>query len=402
MHILLVCNKFPFPPRDGGSLATYNMIRGLVEAGNRVDLLAMNTSKHYSSEGAVKNDISGLNGVREVYVDNSVTVPGLLNNFLFSSIPYNAQKFISKEFETVLTVMIRNNNYDIVQLEGLYLAPYVRAIRENCEARIAYRAHNIEYIIWDSYCKNAENVYRKLYLGNLKKRIRNFELQFINKYDLLVAITEDDLKTLNGLGNEKPSIVSPFGMYPEEFPVTERSGTEGLCLQYIGALDWIPNIESLNWFVDRVWMTIKKKYPQLRFNVAGRNANNRLKKKMARNGIDFFGEVESSKDFLSREGIFITPLFSGSGIRVKIIEAMFMKKTIIATPFAVSGIPVENGRNILLAGSDNEFIESIDILLNDKNLAARIGNRGGEMAKRYFNNRLITEELSAFYKNFSV
>jgi polysaccharide biosynthesis protein PslH len=403
MRILLICNKFPYPPRDGGSLASYNMTRGLVEAGNRVDLLAMNTSKHYSPEGVLNIDIDGLNKVRDVFIDNSVSYPGLLYNLLFSAAPYNAGRFIHKTFKTVLADMLQENEYDIIQMEGLYLASYIQEIRENTKAKIVYRAHNIEHEIWGGYLRNTKAISGKFYLSHQYKKIRNFEQEFVNRYDLLATVTQADLEKLNSMGNDKPAIVAPFGMYPHEFIMAKSSSAgDWFHLQYIGALDWLPNVESLNWFIDNVWVKVKKKYPGLRFSVAGRNPRENFAKKMVTKGIDFLGEVESSREYLSENGIVVVPLFSGSGIRVKIIEALFMNKPVIATSFAVSGIPVEDGVNILLADSENEFLDCIGKLITDQDYAAGIGARAGELSSRYFNNRTITEELTTFYKIHSV
>jgi polysaccharide biosynthesis protein PslH len=402
MKILLVCNKFPYPPRDGGSLASYNMIRGLASSGNFVDLLAMNTSKHYSPGGAGKLNIDGLNRVRDVYIDNSLSFTGLLYNLLFSSLPYNAERFISSKFRDELGEMLRTGKYDVVQLEGLYLSPYVKTIRENSDARIVYRAHNIEYLIWESYYHNAGNLFKKLYLGRLKEKIRNFERNFVNEYDLLVAITGEDLRQMNLMGNIKPAIVSPFGMYPGEIVAGNIDTRNGVCLQYIGALDWLPNIEALNWFIDRVWVKIRFKYPDLKFKVAGRNAGRGVARKMKEQGIEFHGEVENSSEFLSEFGIFIVPLFSGSGIRVKIIEALFMKKAIIASSIAVSGIPVENGTNILIADNEDEFIRHIVNMMENRQIMTGLGVRAGELSGSCFNNGVIADELTAFYQKYAL
>ncbi len=403
MRILLICNKFPYPPRDGGSLASYNMARGLVEAGNRVDLLAMNTSKHYSPGGVLNIDIEGLNKVRDVFIDNSVSYPGLFFNLLFSSTPYNAGRIIHKTFKKVLADMLRENEYDIIQMEGLYLASYLKEIRENTKAKIVYRAHNIEHEIWNSYCRNTKAISEKFYLGHQNKKIKNFEQEFVNRYDLLATVSKADLEKLNSMGNEKPAIVAPFGMYPDEFIMAKSSSVgDSFHLQYIGALDWLPNVESLNWFIDNVWVKVKKKYPGLRFSVAGRNPKGRFAKKMVRKGIDYFGEVASSRKYLSENGVVVVPLFSGSGIRVKIIEALFMKKPVIATTFAVSGIPVEDGVNILIADNENAFLDCIGKLVTDQDYAAGMGARAGELSARYFDNRTITDELTAFYKIHSV
>jgi polysaccharide biosynthesis protein PslH len=318
---------------------------------------------------------------------------------LFSSTPYSAGRIIHKTFTTALADMLRENEYDIIQIEGLYLASYLRVIRENTKAKIVYRAHNIEHEIWDSYCRNTRAISGKFYLGRQNKKIRNFEQAFVNRYDLLATVTKADLEKLNSMGNNKPAIVAPFGMFPDEFIMAKSSSaSDRFNLQYIGALDWLPNIESLNWFIDNVWVKAKKKYPGLRFSVAGRNPKRSLAKKMVRKGIDFFGEVESSRKYLSEKGIVVVPLFSGSGIRVKIIEALFMKKPIIATTFAVSGMPVEDGVNILLADNENSFLDCIGKLITDQHYAAGIGARAGELSSLYFNNGTITDELTAFYK----
>jgi polysaccharide biosynthesis protein PslH len=402
MKILLVCNKFPYPARDGGSLATFNMARGLIEAGNMVDLLAMNTSKHYSREGSLNIDIKGLKKVREVAVNNSVNYRHLISSLLFSSLPYNARRFIHKGFSAVLREMLRETSYDIIQLEGLYLSPYVKEIRRITTSKIVYRAHNIEHMIWESCYRHTKKFSIRMYLFYLKSKIREFEQGFVNQYDLLATFTKADLDKLNSMGNFKPAVVIPFGMYPDEFPERTRSATNDFHLLYIGALDWLPNIDSLEWFIETVWVRIKKKYPGLKFKVAGRNARAGLAGKIRREGIEFIGEVSSSKDYLSQDGIVIVPLFSGSGIRVKIIEAFFMRKPVIATTFAASGIPVEDGVNILLSDTAEDFIKNIERLLTDRHYAALLGQRAGEFSSEFFNNKQLTGELSAFYKNHAV
>jgi polysaccharide biosynthesis protein PslH len=401
MKILLVCNKFPYPPRDGGSLATYNMARGLVEAGNSVDLLAMNTSRHYTRDGVQKIDIRGLNRIRDVFVNNTPGYGGLLYNLLFLSIPYNAGKFVNAGFNKALSSMLQERDYDIVQMEGLYLAGYIDTIRKNTKARVVYRAHNVEHVIWRDY-SNRKNNLKRLYFHDLGKRIRVFEKDFLNRYDLLATFTKDDLEILNALGNIKPAIVAPFGIYPGEFPAAEREQNDVPSLQYIGALDWRPNIEALNWFIDNVWTVMKKKYPALRFFVAGRNSNSAFARKMARAGIDFMGEVISSKEFLARGGIFVAPLISGSGMRVKIIEAFCMNKPVVASSAAAKGLPVENGVNILVADSPGEFAAHIGSLISDPHFAMTLGQGGRDLTYRFFNNTLIAEEVTLFYKNHCI
>lgn len=398
MRIMLVCNKYPFPPRDGGSLATFNMLKGLVEAGNVVDLLAMNTSKHYIA-GNKSDGIPGLNIVRKVFVNNAVTISGLAYNFLFSSLPYNAARIKNKLFRQALAEMLNAADYDVVQLEGLYLALYAGLIKKHSKAGIIYRAHNVEHLIWQKHSNREKNLLKRWYLRSLCSRIRNFEQDFINVYDLLVPISGIDLELLNSMGNKKPSVVVPFGMYNDDDTTRINNTSEDYSLLYIGALDWMPNVDALVWFVKEVWLQVKRRYPELKFFVAGRNAAAGLEKYLLQNGVYFLGEVENTGDFLSKKGIVVVPLFSGSGIRVKIIEAMFAGKPVIATSVSAKGISVENEKHILLADDAGEFIACIGKLLADKKYAFRMGMNGRELSQQIYDNRVITKELTAFYKH---
>jgi polysaccharide biosynthesis protein PslH len=397
MHILVVCNKFPFPPRDGGSLASYNMVRGLAETGNKVDLLAMNTSKHFIEISDLIIDIP-VTKIKDVYIDNSINYLKFVINFFFSSLPYNAERFISNEFSKELVRMLSETKYDIVQIEGLYLAPYLKIIRDHSMAKIAYRAHNVEHLIWEKHCLREKNKIKRWYLRELYLRIRRFELEFINLYDLLVTITNNDLEFLDSMGNIKPSIVIPFGISSTDFKNHGDEDHGDFCIMYIGALDWRPNIEALDWFIGQVWPLVKEKHPELRFRVAGRNANERYANYLTGLGIDYLGEVESSADFLSGNGIVVVPLFSGSGIRVRIIEAMYSGRPVIATTTAAAGIPVEHGQNILLADEPGDFARHIDKLISDREFAEKLGMNAELFSRGLYDNNSIIQELSSFYK----
>jgi polysaccharide biosynthesis protein PslH len=399
MRILLLSNKFPFPPKDGGALATYNMIRGLAEAGNDVDLLLMNTSKHFTENPESNIDVPGLNKVKIVYIDNSVKFLSLAFNFVFSTLPYNVGRFTSRRFKNALIELLNDNNYEIVQLEGLFLAPYLKFIRENSNAAIVYRSHNVEYIIWQKLCIRENSFLKRWYLRVLYARIKKYEASFINSYDLLVTITENDLEILNSLGNKKPAIVAPFGMYNPGLSGNNVVRSGKLNLLYIGALDWMPNIEALNWFVKKVWPVVRRKFPEMVFRVAGRNAKKDFITDIAEKGVICHGEIDNSGEFLAAEnGIVVVPLFSGSGIRVRIIEAMFAGRPVIASSVAVSGIPVENEINILLADDSERFVHYIEKLVIDRDFAMIIGSNARQFAHNNYENRKISEDLLDFYK----
>ncbi len=211
MRILQLMNKVPWPPKDGGAIACLNMTKGFSMLGHEVTVLSMNTSKHHIRIKDMPQHIRSRADFRLVEVPASINWFDAAVNFLFSKLPYNAQRFISDEFSMALVKLLTEKSFDIIQLEGLYLCPYIPVIRKYSDAKIAYRAHNIEYEIWERTAKLSEGL-RSKYLRNLSKRIKRFEISHLNSYDLLVPITDRDGQILDALGNTKPRHTSQTGI----------------------------------------------------------------------------------------------------------------------------------------------------------------------------------------------
>jgi glycosyltransferase involved in cell wall biosynthesis len=398
MRILQLCNKFPYPPKDGGAIAIYNLIKGLGSMGHDVTVLAMNTRKHFTDAGEVINGLKDIAEFSYININTDINIIKAAFNIVFSRIPYNAGRFISKEFAAKIEDILIAEKYDIVQLEGLYLIPYVDIVRQNSDALISYRAHNIEHEIWEGIVRNEKNILRRWYLRIMAKRIRNLEISAMNSYDLLVPITHRDAQILNSLGNNKPYHVCPVGIDDERIQ-HQKGAINYRSVFFLGSLDWFPNQEGLVWFIDNVWERIHTKYPDVEFYVAGRNAPGWLENKITRTGnIVFKGEIEDAYAFMADKGIMVVPLFSGSGMRVKIIEGMAHDKVIISTAMGAEGIDIRHGENILIAESADEFEKELENILENKSFFTKIGKNAGRFVAENLNNNKITAALAGFYK----
>lgn len=397
MKILFLTNKVPYPPKDGGSVASLAMINSFARAGHETTVLAMNTRKHHISPVEISEDILNRTTFHLVDVPAPITVFGALKNFLFSTLPYNAERFINKRFKHQLEWLLSTNSYDIVQLEGLYLIPYIPVIRKLSKCKIAYRSHNIEHEIWQRIVNNTNGI-KKIYLKNLSKRIFAFEKAAVNQYDLLIPISERDEQHLNLLGNSKPSLVIPAGI--DYSPQTEKYPDFEMDLFFIGALDWVPNQEGLKWFLERCFPSIIEKLPDVRFKIAGRNAPKGFIEKLIHPRIDFLGEIDDASLFMKQNGIMIVPLFSGSGMRVKIIEGMSNSKSIVTTSVGCEGINAENGKHIFISDDPIAFSKYIVTLLNDKELMLRIGKNAVGFVLQNYDNRILNEKLTTFYNQY--
>jgi glycosyltransferase involved in cell wall biosynthesis len=211
----------------------------------------------------------------------------------------------------------------------------------------------------------------------------------VTGYDL--SILKDKLPTL------KAEVV-PFGI---EITNKHSGNSPNLkAILFFGALDWIPNQEAISWFVKNVWPCIHKEIPDMQLHIAGRNAPLPLANWLnTQPGILFHGEISDAKLFTQQYTITIVPLFSGSGIRVKIIEAMEQGKVVIASAKAISGIHAVDGEHLFVAESAIDYLNHIKNLISNPNLIQRISENAMKFIRERFNILAITTQLMNFYQD---
>jgi polysaccharide biosynthesis protein PslH len=394
MRILVLSPKLPYPPKDGGAIATLCLSEGLAAHGHSITIMAMNTSKHYYDA----SELPCFNNIKFITVDVNTDINYLkaLYNLLFSRMPYNATRFISQEYTLNLIELLKKEEFDIIQIEGLYLCLYIPLLRNYSKAKISYRSHNIEYEIWQRICREEINVFKRWYLRILTKRIKHMEIQNHNKYDCLVPISQVDAYELNRMGNTKPQCTIQFGIN-DFHPRGSSDEVEFSSLFYIGALDWTPNQSAILWFIEHVWLKLRNENSQLKFYISGRNAPKWFQHKLKSYPVEYVGEVENARDFMLNKAIMVVPLFSGSGMRVKIIQGMALGKVIVTTSIGAEGIECRNQEHLVIANTADDFMQAISALLADRQLYNRIAENAHTFVKENFDNFTLTKKLSDFY-----
>ena len=395
MRIFQICNKSPYPPREGGPIAMNNITMGLIKAGHDVKVLAANTPKCFIKNEQVPNDYQNKVGFETVFIDTKIRIVKAFFN-LFSNKSYHIERFISKDFDNRIIEILLSSQFDIIQLESIFVAPYIETIRKYSNAKIVLRAHNIEHLIWQRLADSCGNPIKKIYLNHLAKTLKQYELSTLKKVDGIAAITKFDADNYTLLGNCKPIVFIPVGIDPEKI-LSSDNIKEFPGFFHLGSMDWMPNQEGIKWFIENVWIKLIKELPDLNFYLAGRNMPDWLKN-IDIKGIIMLGEVENAIEFLRSKTVMIVPLLSGSGMRVKIIEGMACGNTIISTSIGAEGINVTDGESILIANKPEEFIEQIKKCINDPVLCRSIGIQAKMTVANEYNNNIITEKLVNFYK----
>ncbi|HMQ47827.1 MAG TPA: glycosyltransferase family 4 protein [Saprospiraceae bacterium] len=400
MKILQLCKKFPYPLKDGESIAVTSLGKSLHQLGCQMSLLAMNTKKHYFHLQELPSEADHYQEIAAVEVDNSLKFSEAFLN-LFSKDSYHISRFWSPSFAARLKRMLQQQSYDVVQLETLYLAPYIPIIRQHSDAIIAMRAHNVEHEIWKRIADNTRFWPKKWYLQHLTEKLRQFEQQQLQQYDLLIAITERDERIFKKMGYRNESVVVPIGLDSDEYLTDYSSYQRKPSIGFIGSLDWMPNQEGLIWFLEKVWPDLQRKHPDLQFHIAGRNTPEWLQR-LRRKHVTVHGEVPNAADFINNHSIMVVPLLSGSGMRAKIVEGMMLGRVVVTTAVGLEGIDARNGEEVIIANEPAEFKTSIDRCLKNWRRLEHIGRKGQEFAVHHYDSLEIARHLLKAYASLTV
>ena len=394
MKILLLCNKPPYPASEGGTMAMNSIVTGLLDAGHQVKILAVNNDKFNVTEADIPEDYRKKTGIELIPVDLRVRpMKAFLN--LFTSKSYHVERFVSKEFKNRIIEVLEKEQFDVVQLEMLYMAPYVETIREHSKAMIVLRAHNVEHKIWERIAKETKFFAKRWYINHLANTLRNYELSAIETVDGVAAITRKDAAYFRKYCS-KPVIDIPYGVYPEEFtPCYDIEGKPKF--YHIGSMNWMPNAEGIRWFIEEVLPKTVEKVPDFVYHLAGRNMPEWLKTLRNKN-VDVIGEVPDAKEFVANHDVAIVPLLSGSGIRIKIIESMALGKTVITTPVGAEGILYDEEVNVIIAENKAKMVEAIRSINENPQIAVRIGQAARRLVEETYDNRKIIARLLMFYE----
>jgi len=384
MKILQLTKKFPFPLKDGESIAVYYLSSALARLGCDITLLSMNTAKHYFDLSSLPGSYDHYRRIETVEIDNRITVTGAFLN-LFSRNSYHVTRFISKTYAAKLKSMLQKESFDVILLETLYLTPYVPVIRKYSEAKIIMRSHNLEYEIWERMLNNMRFSFKKIYIQYLVWKLKRYELKNLNVYDYLITVSKRDLANFVKLGFNNQGFVVPIGIDIRNYPLAAFPEQASLKISFIGSLDWMPNMEGLNWFIEKVWLPYKDKLQQVELHIAGRNTPDQLYKMNGRN-LFIHGEVEDAIGFLQSCQLTIVPLFSGSGMRVKILESMALGRVVISTTLGLEGISAQHGQQVLLADTASEFINQILYCIQHPEEVQKIGLKARKLIKDKYDN----------------
>lgn len=360
-----------------------------------VTLFSINPNQHAVDVDDIYDPVFEAIKFHHYNINTEANFIGALFN-IFSNESYNVSRFFDDEAARLLEDVLRETEFDIIQFESLFVVPYLDIVKANSKARLIYRAHNMLFDVWERLSQSEKFRPKRHYLEFLARRLKAYESEQINRFHRVFAISEPDRHHIIKLGCETNVDVFPVSLDINEYK-SDSVQPNFPTLFHLGSMDWIPNREGIEWFLDEVWPDIEELNSELRFYIAGRN--------MPRKFFDYDsdnvlveGEIFDAVEFMNSKSIMIVPLLSGSGMRVKILEGMAMGKCIIATTIAAEGITCEHGKDILLADTPDEFYRYILQCLTQPRKWRAIGMEARKTAEREYDIDGVSQRMFQVYQ----
>jgi len=392
VSVLQLCSKPPFPKKDGGCLAMANFSENLLDLGYKLKVISLTTSKHPFREEAFPKDYIKKTNFEPHFIDTSINAIDAFSA-LVNNEAYNLTRFFSVEFDRCLALHLSKNKYHVIQLESLYMSIYLPTIRRYSKAKVVLRSHNFEYVIWERQAKSSKFFLKKLYLKTLAKQLREFEENVLTQLDGLITISEiDKSKYLQIFESEYVQSI-PFGIDADAYKKSTLTPVEK-SIFHIGAMDWSPNVDGMQWFIDEVWNPEKF---SIKLHLAGKALEKTTIANLKRN-VKNHGEVESALDFMSSYGVMVVPLLSGGGIRIKILEAMAMGIPVIATSTALEGIHAIHGKEVYIANSPEDFKKAINLYIEKPEFFTQLSENAKKLVETKYLNATIRNQIKDFYE----
>jgi glycosyltransferase involved in cell wall biosynthesis len=384
MNVLILSHKPPFPIIDGGCFAMTQFLKNIssIETIKQIEYFSIHTHKH----PFITEEFPEIKNVNfsSSFVDTKIYFIDALISFIkFKS--YNVSRFYSKSVKKELEKLCQKMNFDIVIFEGLFTTIYQKDIQGFSNAKFGYRAHNIEHEIWQQLAKKERNSIKKFFLKLLAKNLKTKEIELINSVDFILPLSSKDEVNIKKI-SRNPSFHIPVSIDNQK----QKIDFSMVSLCFIGSFNWIPNREGIVWFIKNIFPRIKENYPEININIAGIESE-KINELKGLDGVNVKGFVKNSSDFLLENGIFIAPLISGSGVKIKVLEALSLGMPCVLTEIAAEGLDLPTTINISKTADD--FTNDLLQLINNESARKIRGLDAYSFIKAEFSYNKINSDL---------
>lgn len=394
MRILFLSQLLPLPLDAGPKIRSYYVLRRLVEAGHDVTLLCFvrPTDKASDVEAFrhICQSVETVPMVRSRLTDLRKGVGSVLGGTPF---------LIDRDWLPPMAEMmtrLASKGFDAVHADQLWMAPYAASC-PNVGIRVLDQ-HNAVFKVPARLAKQQSNPVIRALVNREASKLEAFERNTIGEFDDVVWVSEEDRAEFKGVATKAGRVqpVIPIAVDPlERQPMSRR---DPFRVTFLGGLHWPPNAEGVRWFVEQGWSRVAQAVPNAVLTVVGKGSLGKYDPGPYGSRIDVTGYVENVDRYIAETAVFIVPLQTGAGMRVKILDAWCWGLPIVSTTVGAEGIKTSDGDDLLIADEPAVFAEHVVRVLEDHALASRLSDGGRAAVESCYDWRKVYRAWDAVYR----
>lgn len=397
MKILFLTQLFPYPLDSGGRIKTYHTLRCLAGE-HEVTLL---TFLRNERERSLLPEVEKIcYEVRTCPLRRSrLRDAAWLARTTAAGGSFLVRRDYTAQMQALVNESVQREQFEVIHIDRLQMAQYLPADRQ---AVVVLDQHNIESDIVAQLAANATGLTRTVLCAE-EKKLRHFEARACARAQQVLCVSEGDREGLWRLVKRyapeapPPTLhVVPIGVDCEKLKPTGEGKEEGRLL-FLGALNWPPNVEALNWFANEIWPRILRQQPAARLRIVGTGSSRSVRRLAGRKGIELVGYVEDILPELHRAQAMVAPLRAGSGLRVKILNALAAGLAVVTTAVGYAGIEAAPGEQLLVADDAEAFAQAVVSLLKNPFLRLNLERSGRELVEQKYDWPIIERRLQQVY-----
>ena len=368
MNILYLCHRFPFPPKRGGKIRPFNMIRHLGEQGHAVTVCSLSRSPQEAAEG------QGIAPHCAAFTMGQVREPLQFARMVARlplPEPSSMGYFYSPDLARQVRALLAGQRWDLIFVHCSSVAQYVEHVSDVPKI---LDFGDMDSQKWLDYAK------LKPFPLSLGYRLEGLKMlaaekRLARRFDLCTATTRAEWQTLQGYGTGAATAWFPNGVDAGYF-CPDDGGHDPETISFVGRMDYYPNIECMQRFCAQVWPLLRQARPALRLLIVGADPRPEVLALAGLPGVTVTGSVPDVRPHVRRSVVNVAPLAIARGTQNKILEAMAMGVPVVTTRLAAGGVDAEADQHLLVADTPAETVAAILRIVNDPAERARLAQAG--------------------------
>jgi GT2 family glycosyltransferase/glycosyltransferase involved in cell wall biosynthesis len=369
LRVLVLVPISVYPVSHGGATRVANTAWGLSRLGHEVHVLSFVGNEEEREAMLSMPEVAG--SYSFVLPLGRELVPGGLT-------PTVVRETYRPDAREIVQALVRKLGIDVVELDYTHAAAYLPDVRSVpailIEHDVAYRSAMRAALAQEGQIARARKFFDAL-------RLYRWELEHARKADLVLAVSEEEADILRSHGVTRVSGAVPSGVDVAEFePSAPRREVRDIL--FLGYFLHTPNVDALRFLIDDIWPLLGGRASGLSVTIAGKGLNQAMQARVAEAGFDNAGFVEDLHGTLWSHRVFVSPIRYGAGIRIKLLEAAAARCAIVSTTLGAEGLGFQDGVDLLIADTPEEFAAAVRRLLDDSELRRRLGDSAHDRVKQ--------------------